>query len=313
MIPSYGGHGSVTRYRKAMKMRSANTTRPLAVRAARVLIAAIASAYVVAAAAIWYAQTTILFHPGATVDVTPADLGVTFDKVSLPLDGDRLAGWWIPAESPGAKTLLYLHGNAANVAANADHALRLRSTGLNVFIFDYRGYGESTGGPPREKLLYKDAERAWMYLVAERKIPPADIVIYGHSLGGAVGIELASRHPDAGALITESTFTSVRGAAAGSVFAWLPLRLIVTERFDSLSKIGSIRLPKLFLQGEEDRMLLPRMAQQLYDAAPEPKQLALIPKGGHEDSAVVNPAAYFAALNAFLRQYGFTSGERRPR
>jgi len=294
-----------------MKMPSARKMRSLSFRVARVLFAAIAGVYLLAVGAIWYAQTKILFHPSRVVDVTPADLGVKFDKVTLPLKNDQLAGWWVPSQDPQGKTLLYLHGNAANVAANVDHVLRLRRTGLNVFIFDYRGYGESTGGPPRERLVYEDAERAWKYLVAERNIPPADIAIYGHSLGGAVAIDLASKHPEAGALITESTFTSIPDAAAGSVFAYLPLRLIVTERFDSISKIGSVRLPKLILQGATDRMLPPRMAQQLYDAAPDPKQLALIPDGGHEDSAAVNAPAYFAALNSFLRQYHFQPGTPR--
>jgi pimeloyl-ACP methyl ester carboxylesterase len=177
---------------------------------------------------------------------------------------------------------------------------------LNVFIIDYRGYGSSTGGPPREKLLYEDAERSWKYLVAERNIPPAHIAIYGHSLGGAVAIDLASKHPEAGALITEGTFTSIADLADRFSFAaYLPVRLILTERFDSISKIGAIHLPTLILHGEADRMNPPLSARRLYDAAPGPKQLALIPGGGHEDSAEVNPTAYFAALNGFLSHYGF--------
>ena len=158
----------------------------------------------------------------------------------------RVGGFHRKTRTSG--TLLYLHGNAANVAANLDHVLRLRSAGLNVFIIDYRGYGSSTGGPPREKLLYEDAERAWKYLVAERNIPPAHIAIYGHSLGSAVAIDLASKHPEAGALITEGALTSIADVADRFSFAaYLPVRLILTERFDSISKIGSIHLPKLIL------------------------------------------------------------------
>jgi fermentation-respiration switch protein FrsA (DUF1100 family) len=192
------------------------------------------------------------------------------------------------------------------VSANVQQVLRLRSAGLNVFIIDYRGFGQSTGGPPREKLVYEDAERAWKYLVEERKIPSANIAIYGHSIGGAVAVNLASNHPDAGALITECTFTSIAERADVESFtAFLPIRLILTERFDSISKIKSIRVPKLFLQGEADTMLPPVMARRLYDAAPAPKQIALIPRGGHEDSSEVNPVAYFGAFNAFLTQCGF--------
>jgi pimeloyl-ACP methyl ester carboxylesterase len=180
---------------------------------------------------------------------------------------------------------------------------------LNVFIIDYRGYGDSTGGPPREKLVYEDAERAWTYLVVERHIPPANVVIYGHSLGGAVAIDLASKHPDAGALVTESTFTSIAEMADRTAYGtFLPIRLILTERFDSISKIGSIRVPKLILHGENDtNMASPLMARRLYDAAADPKEIAVIPGGGHEDSAEVNPAAYFAALNGFLSKYHFKS------
>jgi uncharacterized protein len=287
-------------------MPPGRTKRSLTFRLFRGLFVAAVALYLLLVGTIWYAQAKIMFHPSKIVDATPGALGAKFSNVTLPVKSEQLAGWWIPSEEPQAGTLLYLHGNAANVSANVRQVLRLRSTGLNVFIFDYRGYGNSTGGPPREKLMYEDAERAWKYLVAERDIAPDHIAIYGHSLGGAVAIDLASRHPEAGALITESTFTSIAGLANGVSFtACLPVRLILTERFDSISKIGSIHLPQLILQGDADTMVPPGMARKLYEAAPEPKQLALIAGGGHEDSAVVNATAYFAALNGFLSQYGF--------
>src|SRR5258707_9626898 len=203
-------------------MPPAKKTRSLAFRLVRGLFAAIAGAYLLIVGAIWYAQAMIIFHPSRIVDVTPGDLGVKFNNVALPLKGNQLAGWWVPSEDPQARTLLYLHGNAANIAANVHHVLRLRSIGLNVFIFDYRGYGNSTGGPPREKLLYEDAERAWQYLVAERNIAPANIAIYGHSLGSAVAIDLASKHPEAGALSPEGALTSIAGVADKFSFTAVP-------------------------------------------------------------------------------------------
>jgi uncharacterized protein len=288
----------------------------MAFRLARGFFFAIVGAYLLVVGAIWYVQAKVIFQPSRTVQRTPADLGVKFNDVTLPLHGDQLAGWWVPSDDPQARTLLYLHGNAGNVGANADDVVRLRRTGLNIFIFDYRGYGASTGGPPREKLLYEDAERAWKYLVAERNIPPAHIAIYGHSLGGAVAIDLASKHPEAGALITDGAFTSIADLSSRmSYAAYLPVRLILTERFDSISKIGSIHVPQLFLHGEADRMNPPAMARRLFDAAPGPKQIALIPGGGHLDSGEVNPTAYFGAINGFLSQYGFKpaqSGLTRP-
>ena len=180
---------------------------------------------------------------------------------------------------------------------------------LNVFIIDYRGYGHSTGGPPRASLLYEDAERAWTYLVAERHISPRKVVIYGHSLGAAIAVNLAGNHLDAGGLITEGAFTSLSDMADGSLFAFLPIRLIVTERLDVISRIGSLRLPKLIIHGDADTMVPPQMAHRLYDAAPDPKKIAIIPGGRHENSAMMNPKAYFAALNAFLSQYDLKPGD----
>jgi uncharacterized protein len=275
--------------------------RSVAFRVVCGLISALAATYLLIVASLWYWQATFIFKPSPVVDVTPADSGVTFAKVALPIGGGQLAGWWVPAESPQTATLLYLHGNANNVGANVKQVVDFYNAGLNVFIFDYRGYGESTGGPPREKLMYEDADRAWRYLVSERGISPATIAIYGHSLGSAVAVDLASEHPEAGALIMEGVLTSIADLAqemgVGSV---LPVRLILTERFDAMSKIRSVHVPVLILEGDSDR---PLRAQRLYDAARDPKQLALIPGGGHEDSAEMNPKVYFGALDSFLLRY----------
>lgn len=281
-------------------------TRPLVLRLVGGLIAALAAAYVLIVCALWYWQGSFIFQPSPVVETTPSDMGVKFEKVTLPIGGGQLAGWWVPSEDPQAATLLYSHGNANNVGANAQEVVRFQKAGLNVFIYDYRGYGESTGGPPREKLAYEDAERAWTYLVSERHISPATVVIYGHSLGGVVAIDLASKHADAGALIAESTLTSIADLADGmGAGRLLPVRLILTERFDALSRIRAVHVPALILQGQEDTRHL-AMGQRLYDAANHPKQRAVIPGGGHNDSAEMNPAAYFGVLNSFLSKYRLT-------
>ena len=281
--------------------------RPLTFRLVRGLIAVLAAAYVLIVSALCYWQASFIFQPSPAVNTTPSDLGVKFEKVTLPIGSGQLAGWWVPSQDPQAVTLLYSHGNANNIGANAQDVVRFQKAGLNVFIYDYRGYGESTGGPPREKFAYEDAERAWTYLVSERRIAPAAIVIYGHSLGGVVAIDLASKHPEAGALITESTLTSIADLADGlDMGRLLPVRLILTERFDALSRISAVQVPTLILQGEADTQHLP-MAQRLYDAANDPKQLTVIPGGGHDDSAEMNPTVYFGALNGFLSQHRLKS------
>jgi len=274
-------------------------------RVVRGLIFAVAATYLLIVGALWYWQATFIFRPSPIVNATPGDSGVAFSKVALPIGGGQLAGWWVPAENPQTATLLYLHGNANNVGASAQEVVRFHNAGLNVFIFDYRGYGESTGEPPREKLVYQDADRAWTYLVYERHISPATIAIYGHSLGSAVAVDLASKHPEAGALIIEGVLTSIADLAhemgVGSV---VPVRLILTERFDAVSRIGFVRIPTLILEGDSDN---PLRARRLYDSARDPKQLALIPGGGHEDSAEMNPRVYFGALDSFLSQYRLRS------
>jgi fermentation-respiration switch protein FrsA (DUF1100 family) len=119
---------------------------------------------------------------------------------------------------------------------------------------------------------------------------------------------LEATTPEAGGLITEGAFTSIADMADGSLAAYLPIRLILTERLDSISRIGSVHLPKLIIHGDADTMVPPSMAHRLYDAALDPKQIAMIPGGGHESSAVVNATAYFAALNAFLSLYDLKPG-----
>jgi uncharacterized protein len=278
--------------------------RSLMFRLVRGLIATLAAAYALIVVALWYWQASFIFQPSPVVQTTPSDLGAKFEKVTLPIGSGQVAGWWVPSQDPHSATLLYSHGNANNVGGNAPAVVGFQKAGLNVFIYDYRGYGESTGGPPRETLAYEDAERAWTYLVSERRLAPATIGIYGHSLGSAVAVDLASRHPEAGALILEGVLASIADVAETmGVSRFLPVRLIVTERFDAISKIRSVRIPTLILEGESDR---PMTAQRIYDAAREPKQLALIPGGGHGDSAETNPTAYFAALNGFLSQHGLS-------
>ena len=167
--------------------------RSLTFRVVRGFISTIAAMYLLVVIALWYWQASFIFQPRPVVETTPSDLGVKFEKVTLPIGRGHVAGWWVPSQDPHSATLLFSHGNANNVGGNAPAVVGFQKAGLNVFIYDYRGYGESTGGPPREKLAYEDAERAWTYLVSERRIAPETIVIYGHSLGGVVAIDLGEQ------------------------------------------------------------------------------------------------------------------------
>ncbi|MBE9134558.1 alpha/beta hydrolase, partial [Tychonema sp. LEGE 07196] len=197
--------------------------------------------------------------------------------------------------------VLYLHGNGSNVGANLEHANRFHRLGVSVFAIDYRGYGKSQGDFPSESGVYEDAEFAWDYLVKQRGIHPNQIYIYGHSLGGAIAIDLAVRHPEAAGLIVEGSFTSVREMVdfRQRLFWMFPIDFLLTQRFDSLSKVDRLQMPVLFIHGTADTVVPAQMSKKLFDAAPEPKQLYMVPDGGHNNVAEIGGAEYLQRLSQF--------------
>jgi pimeloyl-ACP methyl ester carboxylesterase len=198
--------------------------------------------------------------------------------------------------------VLYLHGNGSNVGANVEHANRFHRLGLSVFAIDYRGYGKSQGDFPSESQVYEDAQLAWDYLVKQRGVNPHQIYIYGHSLGGAIAIDLAVRHPEAAGLIVEGSFTSTRAMVdfQKGLFWLFPIDLLLTQRFDSLSKVDRLQMPVLFIHGTADNVVPVEMSKKLFDAAPEPKQLYIVPDGGHNNVAQIGGAEYMQIVSKFL-------------
>ncbi|MEG4393584.1 alpha/beta fold hydrolase [Microcoleus sp. BROC3] len=198
--------------------------------------------------------------------------------------------------------VLYLHGNASNVGANVEHANRFHRLGLSVFVMDYRGYGKSQGDFPSESQVYEDAQLAWDYLVKQRGINPNQIYIYGHSLGGAIAIDLAVRHPEAAGLIVEGSFTSTRAMVdfQKGLFWMFPIDFLLTQRFDSLSKVDRLQMPVLFIHGTADNVVPVEMSKKMFEAAPEPKQLYIVPDGGHTNVAQIGGAEYLQILSQFL-------------
>ncbi len=210
----------------------------------------------------------------------------------------------VPALNKGGLggVVLYLHGNASNVGSNVEHAHRFHRLGLSVFVMDYRGYGKSQGDFPSESQVYEDAQLAWDYLVKQRGINPNQIYIYGHSLGGAIAIDLAVRHPEAAGLIVEGSFTSTRAMVnfQKGLFWMFPIDVLLTQRFDSLSKVDRLQMPVLFIHGAADKVVPVEMSKKLFDAAPEPKQLYIVPDGGHTNVAHIGGEEYLQILSQFL-------------
>ena len=211
-------------------------------------------------------------------------------------------GWWIPASEPTNKVLLYLHGNGGNMSCNVGAAARFQQTGFSVLLIDYRGYGRSQGHFPSEAEIYRDAQAAWNYLIEQRQVKAEDIFIYGHSLGAAVGLDLAIRQPTAAGLIMENAFTSIKAIAENRGFYRIfPLNLILTQRFDNASKLERLQIPLLGVYGLLDRTVPPKMGEMLYQKAAVPKKLLIVPDAGHNDVGAVAEQTYDEALEDFIR------------
>jgi pimeloyl-ACP methyl ester carboxylesterase len=264
--------------------------------------------YVGVCAYIWETQRQHIFKASAQLEAAPDRKGMTFEEVHIPVgsgsDRGALYGWWIPAAHSTAPTLLYLHGNGDNIGGegNLDSAGWMHRMGYNVLMVDYRGYGKSTGGEPSEAKVYEDAEAAWEYLIRQRGCAPPRTFIYGYSLGGAVAIELAIHHPEAAGLIVESTFTTM-SAMGKLAYGYLPVDLLLNQYFDSVDKVGKLKIPASFIHGMKDRRVPYQMSQQLFERTPQPKYLTLIEGGGHGNGSAIGGAAYRESFTAFVRKY----------
>jgi alpha-beta hydrolase superfamily lysophospholipase len=221
-------------------------------------------------------------------------------------------GWWWPANRKDAPAILYLHGSRWNLTGQLFRIEELHALGFSVLAIDYRGFGESRGPLPSESTVYEDARVAWERLKVLQP-DPARRLIYGHSLGGAVAVDLAAelgrargqgREPaQARGLIIESTFTTLADVATAvtTQYTSLPVRWLLSQKFDSVDKIADIHMPLLIVHGTDDRYVPARFSEQLFAAAQEPKTLLLVPGASHNNSMRVGRQAYSEAIQALLR------------
>lgn len=216
----------------------------------------------------------------------------------------RIEIWWLPHVDKNAPTLLYFHGTFRNLFQNLHKIDALREAGFAVLAVEYRGWGMSTPITPSEQTILQDADVAWAEL--QRHEPrPQQRLLYGHSMGSGVAVDLASRLPksDFGGLILESAFTSFNELA---VEVGLIPRLLVgatNERFDSLDKMGRVKVPLLMLHGSADNTIPIRLGEKLFAAANPPKEWRAIEGADHSDLDLMDPALYRSLLQAFMNQY----------
>jgi uncharacterized protein len=247
-------------------------------------------------------ERRLIYFPGPERTLLPpqAQLNLPVQRVEIPSeDGLTLVSWLIRAGSDSTGLwLLICHGNAGNLSEFDRPVLyaSLRALGLSLLAFDYRGYGENAG-VPTEQGLYRDAQAAYRYLREQLGVPAERIVLFGHSLGSAVAVDLATRVPVAG-LIVEGAPTSVRERGA-ELYPYIPVRWIAGTRFDSIDKIGKVIIPKLFLHAAEDEVIPIAHGRRLYQAAPPPKTFVEL-RGTHSDAFEVDSATYFGSIRNFV-------------
>ncbi len=230
---------------------------------------------------------------------TPTGMRDLYLPVADTPGAPRIHAWWWPQADPNAPAVFYLHGARWNLTGQLRRIEQLRGFGFSVFAIDYRGFGKSDGELPSEQTVYEDARVGWRWLAAQQP-DGSRRFIYGHSLGGAVAIDLAAsladRGPGARGLIVESSFTTLADIATALTYEWVPTRMLLSQKFDSIDKIRRVDMPVLIVHGAGDRYVPSRFSQALYEAAPQPKKLLLIENGGHNNSMWIGGDEYRAAL-----------------
>ncbi len=257
--------------------------------------------------ALFYFQQDQMTFPAPTQypKVTPADDGIAFEDLHIPVTGsEQIHAWWIPATQPSDKVLLMFHGNGyvlEQAAGPAGEMIPLHHLGPNLLLVDYRGYGSSSPGTPNESRVYQDARAALGYLLNQRRLRIRDVIFMGRSIGTGPATQLALEHPDAAGLVLESAFTSVPDAAKAIWYLRaFPLSLFVHNRFDNLSKIGSVHVPVFITVGTEDTLTPPQMSAALFQHANQPKQIYRVPEAGHNDIVGVGGEALKDRISAFI-------------
>ncbi len=246
----------------------------------------LAIAYILLCLGFYFFQQRLLFYPTKKLANTPDLYQLNHQTLNIPIPetSATLNGWWIPADQPDAPTLLYFHHNAINIGANVSQSLQFHELGYNVFLFDYRGYGNSSGPFPTESRVYEDAQAAWNYLTQTRNIPPQQIIIYGHSIGGAVATDLAAKQPEASALIVQNSFTSIKDMTKRLGLYWvLPVEWMLKQKFESLAKMPQVDMPVLIINGTNDIQIPVSMGERLFEAAAGPKEMIVIAGGSHDN------------------------------
>jgi pimeloyl-ACP methyl ester carboxylesterase len=272
------------------------------------LVAAVALAALVSVgcATLDERQREWIFQPGdrswggsATLAEGMQDVWISFPSEISGREA-KLHGLWLPADehAEDGPVLLYLHGARWNVTGSAPRIRRMQQLGFSVLAIDYRGFGKSSPGLPSEDMAYEDARAAWKWLAQHHGSRPR--YVFGHSLGGAIAIDLAARVEDEQGVIVEGTFTSIPDVASSMKWGWLPVGPLITQRFESVKKVALVHSPLLVVHGAQDSLIDSELGRRLYEAATGRKHFMLVEGGSHFSTMAVGQAQYREALAQFF-------------
>ncbi len=262
---------------------------------------AVSSAYLLLLLLVFVLQSHLLYFPKVekNITATPDQHGYAFESVNInTADNVTLHGWFVPA-ADAIGTVLFFHGNAGNIAHRRAYLPMFQQLKLNVLIFDYRGYGQSSGSPT-EASTYADALAAWTYLTDTRGIPPSEIILYGESLGGAIAAWLATQKR-AALLILASTFTSIPDLAR-TIYPFLPVRWIARFQYNTLEYLSSIDSPVFIAHSPDDEIVPFSHGERLFNAAHAPKQF-LVMTDGHNEGLIFMREDWIQKLESFVRTH----------
>ncbi|WP_292988301.1 alpha/beta hydrolase [Nitrosomonas sp.] len=262
------------------------------------LIVTLAGAYLALVLLVFFLQSYLIYFPqtGRDIASTPEQIGLAYESVEIKTgDKETLHGWFVPAPD-AVGTVLLFHGNAGNISHRLDYLPMFRALRLNTLMFDYRGYGRSSG-TPTEKGTYEDAIAAWQFLTESKGIASQEIVLYGESLGGAVAAWLAVQQNPA-MLVLASVFTSVPDLAE-TIYPFLPVRTIARFDYNTLKYLESINCPVLVAHSPHDEIVPFSHGRHLFHAAAEPKQFLTL-AGGHNNGFIFMREEWINALGSFI-------------
>lgn len=259
----------------------------------------IAAGYLFILLSMYLFQAQMVYHPTKKMWADPSAAGLPFEDVAFETtNGLQLYGWFVSA-GDSALTILFCHGNAGNISGRLETIRLLHDLGLNVFIFDYRGYGRSEG-TPSETGTYRDALAAWRYLTQTRGIEDEKIITMGRSLGGSIAAWLAA-HKDPAAAIIESSFTSAAQLAAG-LYPWLPVRWLIKYDYNTLAYVQDIKAPVFMAHSRDDEIVPFHQGKILFEAARKPKMFVEL-RGSHASGFLETEIKYRRQLRAFLEKH----------